>query len=99
MPGITTPEKHAAKVEAAAREYALFGKLPGAKTQLMQALLFVRSKGSCPTSDVAVACVWTQMYATKKLKELQKRRLIGRQEPLPIKGSYESTWTAEKVAK
>ncbi len=99
MPGITTPEMHAAKVEAHAHEYVHFGKLPGAKTQLMHALLVVRSESPCPTSAVALGCGWTQMYAAKKLKELQKRRLIGRQEPLPIKGHYESTWTAEKVAK
>lgn len=87
----------------------LSGRDPGPKTELMKILTVVRNaKAGIKTSDVARA---RQLYvheriggvkrdsAVYRLRHLQERGLIARQEPMYVgPGSYESTWMALETA-
>ena len=78
----------------------LKGRDPGKGTELLKVLTVVRSRGVCSTSDVCIARMKYTHEVVAKLKHLQERGLVARQQRLSGFGTgfYESTWSPEKTA-
>ncbi len=78
----------------------LKGRDPGRGTELLKVLTVVRHQGVCLTSDVAIARALSVATVVAKLKHLQERSLVARQQRLQGMGvgNYESTWSPERTA-